>query len=210
MDLVYEVIRLYQSARQVRPAHHKVTRGRSRSISSDLEDLFALFLVNKIQCDHIYVDQPIAILEQRQPRCPDITIARDNQLTAFCDLKTDMGWDRKGLGPLCRRHYQWLHEARGKTARLNEKKGAAKTGKSYEVSKRATYSVVILHEHNVKADLLRNDISAVRKQLGPDLDVFILTRGGHPNAYNIGARELRKTIHLRHDDLRALVNRLNG
>ena len=77
------------------------------------------------------------------------------------------------------------------------------------MSKDATYSVVILHEHNMNAELLKDEISAVKKQLGRDLDVFILTRGGHPNEYNIGARELRKTIHLRRDDLRALVNRLN-
>jgi hypothetical protein len=120
-----------------------------------------------------------------------------------------MGWDRKGLGPLCRRHYQWLHKARGKIAILNEKKGAAKTRRFYKVSGRATYSVVILHEHNINAELLKSEISAVKRQSGRDLDVFILTRGGHPNEYNISARELRKTIRLRHDDLIALVNRLN-
>ena len=186
MDLVYEVIKLYQSARQIRPAHHKVSRGRSRSISSCLEDLFAVFLANKMKCDHVYVDQPISIPYQR-PRYPAITVARDNQLTAFCDLKTDMGWDRKGLGPLCRRHYQWLHKARVKIAILNEKKGAAKTRRSYKVSKRATYSVVILHEHNINAELLKDQISGVNKQFGRDLDVFILTRGRHPNEYNIDA-----------------------
>jgi hypothetical protein len=173
-----------------------------------MEDLFAFFLANKIKCDHVYVDQPISIPEQ-QPRYHDITVVRDSQLAAFCDLKTDMGWNRKGLVRLCRRHHQWLREARGKTAILNEKEGTSKKRRSYEVSKRATYSVVILHGHNISAESLNDQISGVKKQFGGDLDVFILTRGGHPNEYGISARKLRKKIHLRRDDLIALLKKLD-
>jgi hypothetical protein len=173
-----------------------------------LEGLFAVFLANKIKCDHVFVDQPISVSGQRL-RYPDIAVARDEQLTGFCDLKTGMGWDRKGLRALCRRHCQWLQKARGKIAGLNEKEGLDKRRRSYKVSERATYSVVILHEHNINTEVLKDQISTVKKQSGRDLDVFILTRGGHPNEYGIDAGKLRRAIHLRHGEIRALVNRLS-
>ena len=76
------------------------------------------------------------------------------------------------------------------------------------MSKRARYSVVILREHNINPELLKDQISGVKKQFGRDLDVFILLRGRHPNE-PIHPEKLRKDIHLRHGDVRALVKRLS-
>lgn len=61
---IESVIDLYKAARQITLPFafesEKIRRGRSHTISSLTEDLFAYFLVNKFpQVDKIVIDQPI-------------------------------------------------------------------------------------------------------------------------------------------------------
>lgn len=205
-DFISGVIGLYQSARRIKPAHRKISRGRSRPTPPLLEDLFAAFLVSKVKCDHVYVDQPISIPGYRQIRYPDITIVRHGEMFAFCDLKTDMGWHRDGLGSLCKRHYQWLHAARGKKARLRD--GVTKEQKMIKISSKAIYNIVILHEHNINSESLNRQIAAAKRKYSGSIDIFVLTEGRHPNDYDTPPRTLRNEIVMKQPDLRTLIHKI--
>lgn len=125
-NFIYKIIELYQTARKPKFPNKKIKRGRSHSIASSSEDLFAHFLINKVKPDLIYVDQPISIEGFKTQNYPDISIVHNNVVTAFCDLKMDMGWDRAGLFDLCKKQNKWIGGVRGKKCKIRD--GVTKTG----------------------------------------------------------------------------------
>ena len=71
----------YVNARKVMVGNReakRVFRGRSRSISSIAEDLFAklLFREFKLQRIYIFVDQPISLIDKEKTFYPDIFICK--------------------------------------------------------------------------------------------------------------------------------------
>ena len=137
-EFIRQVIRLYRSARRPKFINKKVSRGRSHSISSAVEDLFACYLASNIKCDHIYTDQPISVPGVDRQVYPDLVIVRNNRIVALIDLKMDMGWNRGGLYTLCKKHYNRINKIRGKECRLRE--GVSKKQHSYIIGKKTTIS----------------------------------------------------------------------
>lgn len=70
-----------------------ISRGHSRSISTDVEDSVAIFisdiLDDKIE---IFIDSSIRVDKIHRP---DILIVKDNKVIALIELKAQMGWCRK-------------------------------------------------------------------------------------------------------------------
>jgi hypothetical protein len=103
-QFIARVIESYQIARKPIYSNPKLSRGRSHSVASRVEDLFAFYLVNKINCDRIYIDQPISVVGSKAQIYPDIVIVKNKKITALCDVKMDLGWKRNELFNFCRRH----------------------------------------------------------------------------------------------------------
>lgn len=204
-EFVLGVIKLYQSAREPKFVNQKISRGKSHSISSLTEDLFAHFLSGQIECDHIYIDQPINIDGFKNLICPDLVTVRDNCITAFIDFKMDMGWNRYGLYDLCKKQYDRLKKARGKKCKLKE--GISKKEHFYIIDREATFSVVIFTDRNINQDLLKRQVQK-SLDLKPDLEIFILTSRKHPNEYHISPEDLIQKVEIRDDEFKKLINRL--
>lgn len=79
-DFILNIIKLYQKSRETSFYNKKIKRGRSRSISSSAEDLFALYLADKIDCDFIFVDQPISVIGHKSQFYPDIVVIKNNNI----------------------------------------------------------------------------------------------------------------------------------
>ena len=203
-EFVGNVIKLYHEARILAFPHKKIKRGESRSISSLAEDLFAKFIVEKIKCQTIYVNQPMFIPALGK-RKPDIAVVRDNAITAFCDLKTSMGYNREGLYSLCQRHSDWIRKARGKQCTLID--GVTKEKRAYAISGSASYSVVILTDTNINPKLLAEQIEGAAR-LNPFISIYILTSGAGLNEYR-PAQEILKKVKIRQGDLIQLIKQLN-
>ncbi len=206
-EFIYRVIKLYHSARRPKFPNHKIKRGRSRSISPFLEDLFALFLVDQVRCEKIYVDQPISVSGIKDQNYPDISIVRGGKITSFCDLKTDLGWNRRGLVDLCRHHYRWVQRARGRGCTLKD--GVTKEVSLHQISKHASYNVVILSKHNINPELL-STMRTKAKVFSPAVDVFVLTSKEHLNKYGIAPKALLKKVLPPEPDFRELLHKLNA
>lgn len=204
-EFVFEVIRLYQSARNSKFPNRKISRRRSHSTSSSVEDLFAHFLSGQIECDHIYIDQPISIDGFKNPIYPDLAIVHNNHITAFIDFKMDLGWNRDGLYDLCKKQYDRLKKARGKKCKLKE--GISKKEHFYVIDGEATFSVVIFTDRNINQDLLRHQVQKLL-DLRPDLEIFILTSREHPNEHHISPEDLIQKMEIKDDEFKKLINRL--
>ncbi len=206
-EFIYKVIYLYRKARKPVFANAKIKRGRSRSIASLLEDLFAAFLIENVKCEYIYVDQPLSVVGLTKQAYPDISITRNGLITSFCDLKTNLGWNRDGLADLCEHHFRWLKNVRGKTCVLYD--GVNKKEENYKISKRASYNIVILSECNIKSALLKEQIENANR-FRPDIEIFTLTsKQTNLNSYDETVGELRKKADIHYPVFKKLIQKLN-
>lgn len=205
-DLIYKIITLYRTARKSKFPNKKIKRGRSHSVASSIEDLFARFLVNKVKPGLIYVDQPISVEGFKTQNYPDISIIHNNIITAFCDLKMDMGWNRAGLFSLCKEQNKWIGGVRGEKCKIRD--GVTKTDSFYRIGARATYNIVLISNQNINQTLLNKQIEN-SKRFNPKVEVFVLTSGEHPNAYGISIENLMKKIVINKNDSKRLVKKLS-
>lgn len=213
-DFVKKIIELYRSARISKFPDPKIRRGRSHSISSFAEDLFAKYLIGKIKADFIYVDQPISIRGSKAQSYPDIVVVKNSKLIAFCDLKTDLGFNRDGLFALCKKHNFWLKRVAGKNCKIRD--GVTKKDYIFKINKSASYNIVLISGRNINKEKLYNQIQKSKK-FSPKIDIFILTEGKndknrkqykvHLNDYGKSLRELLDRVKSR-DDFSRLVKKL--
>jgi len=206
-EFILNIIKLYQEARISKFQDFKIRRGRSRSVSSDAEDMFALFLSKKIDCDCIYVDQPISIDGRGVHFYPDIVIIKNNKITSFCDLKMDLGWKRDGLYSFCQKYKEYLALIKDKDCKIRD--GITKEDKHYNISSTASFNVVIVSDQNINPKTLKNHLENIKK-LGGDVEIYILSKKEHPNTYGYTKEKLIKKIEINDADFNRLINKLNN
>ena len=207
-NFILGIIKAYNEARKSRPANSKIHRGRSHSISSIAEDLFANYLVaNDEKIELIFVDQPIYLKAIKQFFYPDITIVKKGAITAFMDLKMDLGWSRNELVKLCIKHGQTVLNAKGEEC--NVKDGITKLSRPLKISKRVTYSVVIINRRN-SGNNLDSQAQDVKK-LRPSIDLFLLCNSTsyHTNRYNVKPRELVDKLAINKKAFKQLLKKIN-
>lgn len=185
----------YRKARIPIVKNKKINRGRSRSISSISEDLFANYLIsNDKKIDQIYVDQSIYIKKLQKAIYPDIVIVRNNTITSLLDLKMDLGWNRKGLVDLCKKHGRTVKKARGTVCKISER--ATENSTELQISETINYGIVIISKRNSGSALNEQIMEA--KEIQPDINVYLLCRNDrkHPNDYDkkISPKKLVKLL----------------
>lgn len=157
-----------------------LSRGRSHSISSELEDLVACWIAENLDLSpykyEIFIDQPIKIQGRRNSKYPDIMICKkdgDNQLTCkyMCDIKTDIGWIRNGLGDLCDDHSK-LIEGLSKSG-VSSHRGVNKQPIKIKMDC-SYYDIIVVSPGN----------GSVKKEDKPNSQTYLLCDGEHLNSYN--------------------------
>lgn len=207
-DFILNIIKLYQSARDTKFSHDKINRGRSHSISSFTEDLFAEFLAENIECDEIYIDQPISIDGVKGVSYPDIVVVRKKVVIGTCDLKMDMGWNREGLFDLCEKSFNAVKSMRGKCGKANVPDGLDKKELRFTVSSDYFHNIVIISDQNsgkIKLEEQRNKTLL----FNPSVNVFILTSKEHLNSYRVEAKDLLNKVVINEDEFSALLKTFN-
>lgn len=205
---ISEIIKLYQFSRKTKYAHEKIKRGRSHSVSSLSEDLFAKYLVENIECDEIYVDQPVSVDGVKKISYPDIVVVRGDTIVGTCDLKVDLGWNREGLFELCKNSFEYLKEIQGKECKINNGL-ITKEIKRYKVSKKCCHNIVIISDKNINAVNLEEQRKEVKKKFGSLVNVFILSGGAHLNTYSVTVKKLMEKVTVRESEFDELLKTLS-
>lgn len=205
-EFLERIIRLYQDARISKYADSKISRGRSHSISSVVEDLFANYLIlSDSKIDKILVDQPVFVEGVKSTFYPDITVIRNGKISAFFDLKMDLGWNRDGLSGLCKKDKELIEVIRSKSCTFKD--GSTKERGTYEISDSAVYDIVIISDQNIAKPKLDAQISEV-EMLSDFVKVHILSKNEHPNTYGLEPAELLEKIEVNHSAFSVLANRI--
>lgn len=204
-QFIREVKSLYIQAREPRFIGSRVERGRSRSISSDLEDLMAAYL-EKQDCQNdrtFFVDQPINL--DGRIRYPDIMIQNSNGVIEnLIDMKTDMGWARGKLIELAEEWNKRIGSIRSQDA-VKFKRGRDKTVVPGTFSKRLKYHIVVLSMKN-GGKVTEKHFDIIKNGAFPNVEIYKLSLGEHPNTY-AESDKIKKTS-ANFDDFDALQRNL--
>jgi len=109
-----KIIELYNQSRDPKFYNPNIQRGRSSSISSELEDLTAFFIAlnNPNKCSY-FTDQPMKF-EGSTTKYPDIVIQnKDKSIRNLIDVKTDIGWNRDGMFSFCEEWEKRIESIKG-------------------------------------------------------------------------------------------------
>lgn len=204
-EFILGVIDLYHNARLSKFKNEKVRRGRSRSVPSDTEDLFANFLFEKIHCDLIYVDQPITLDGAKKQFYPDIVVVKDGVIKAFCDLKMDLGWKRNDLYNFCKKLKEDLRGIKGKKCKIRD--GVTKEDKWLNIDNEVSFNIVIVSGKNITSDKMEKHKNNIQL-LGRDVELFILSDKKHPNKYGYKPDELIELMKVNDDEFERLFQKL--
>ncbi|MCX8974727.1 hypothetical protein NLN78_14280 [Citrobacter portucalensis] len=207
-NLITALIDLYTAARNTRFPSRNVLRGRSHSVSSEFEDLFANYLSNCMNDDHyFYVDQPISIFcPTPKIQYPDILILKDGIASHLLDIKMDNGWNRHGLKDFSNAKNILMDEINGCDFKYNEVLDNTKVPKEAKFSNHVTYHIVFATSVNGSKNL-EHDAKQLETK---NVKLYILTDKTHPNHYGANRIGIQEKINIRKDEFSRLISNLNN
>ncbi len=200
-----KIIELYFNSREPKFYNPNIFRGRSYSISSELEDLAALFIAlnNPNKCNY-YTDQPIKFIGSNT-KYPDIVIQQeDGTIRDLIDIKTDTGWNRNGMLQFCKEWESQIEAVKGSITEFS--KGKTKQKKSGCFSEDLKYHVVVVSQVNSGKQILK-DYDLVLNQCA-NVNLYILSDGMHPNNYGISQEEILNGIKINYPEFERLLGHI--
>ncbi len=177
-ELFRQLVYVYVNARKPLFYHPNIRRGRSHSVSSKVEDLFAYFLsINLTEDYKFYVDQPMSIGKNRL--YPDIAVAKDGHVKHIFDIKTDLGWKRDKIVEFCSETQERLKIFENE--RLSIIDGITKKPTEIDTEKELFYHIIVLSGKNISKEKLDKAIKHVSTL--DKVNIYVLFPDVHPNAY---------------------------
>lgn len=198
-----KIIELYHQSRIPKYYNPNIKRGRSSSISSDIEDLTALFIAlnNPKQCFY-FIDQPMKF-EGSTTKYPDVVIQNhEGKIENLIDVKTDIGWKRDGLYPFCLEWEKRIESVKGTSTSFLQ--GEDKSIQHGDFTKNLKYHVVVVTKIN-SGNRLLSDYERVKNEL-TNVQLYILSDGIHPNNYKYSANETINKIIIYRDEFDRLIS----
>lgn len=185
-EFVDSVIDLYKSARQITLPfaydNEKIRRGRSHTISSLTEDLFAYFLIDTFpQIDKVVIDQPISFRPTERARTiyPDLALIQNGTINTLIDTKMDLGRKRGEIVNLFNSAQYNVRELRGKQGWFRD--GITKELFPATVAENLKYFIVVISRQNINQAFLNSELEKLPNSNFCDVQFYFLTDKVHPN-----------------------------
>lgn len=153
----------------------QIKRGMAHTVSSYLEDLFAVFIATKINRRDIayYVDKIISIRfnegEKAKSFKPDLMIINNGQLTHYFDLKSNLGWNRDAQEYLTNKD-AFIKKIKGRPAWIRDKYD--KSVQHLEISEDLKYHMVVVFGGNINQKTMDTNIHLAQNLKHVSIDVL--------------------------------------
>ena len=193
-EFIYKIVEAYQKAYDLasEKKDERVKRGKQHSISGIAEDLFAVYLADKIEGADLkfYIDLNISVKLNKDSRAmsfrPDLYILKDEVITHYFDFKTDLGWNRD-FTPYLKEKNQRIQDIRGKKCKSKNC--------NFTISDKVKYQVVLLNGSNGGNTDAHKEAAAKL----PGVEMYVLTTGKHPNC------KVRKEVNISEEVFNKLI-----
>lgn len=192
------IVEAYHAARVPLHPHVKLTRGESRSVASESEDLLAYYLVTRIpSIERILINQPMTTMTHDRIK-PDLAICRGTEICALADVKMDLGFKRDRFGTTLLNCDALIATLRGQSVDMMERSETKKKRVKLSISPRAKYLFVVVSPLNI-TDQLYQEFKKVASTL-KNTSMHVLTKGRiHPNQPGLTKEEVAKRIGICND-----------
>lgn len=143
----------------------KIRRGMAHSVSGYTEDLFAVFIAEKINRKDLQflVDKVISVRlggsNKAKSFKPDLAIIDNNVLTHYFDMKTNLGWNRAFDGYLHEKN-EFMRQLKGSHPWINFSK---EPDQHLTVAESCIYQMVVVYGSNINLDLLAHNLEQAKK-----------------------------------------------
>jgi hypothetical protein len=206
-EFIEKIITLYRNARQTTFPVDNIKRGKSHSISSQVEDLFAFYISELVDNNiEILIDQPISfnLFGKSKTIYADIAMIKDNVVYQVWDLKTDLGWKRDSFVQFCKDKILLVKGASGQILKLKD--GEFKTERILKFSDNLTFNIVVVSGKNIST--AKGERNIVETKNLENVGVYFLTNNIHPNSYEFEINELLNRMNFNTNDFEAMKNRI--
>lgn len=186
-EFVDKINREYQKANDLLEGNggYNIIRGTAHPVSGYMEDVFALYMaerINKISIQHL-VDKLISIRFRKNGRAttfkPDLAILENNELKEYFDLKTNLGWNRD-LEKYLTKKNELIQMIKGRNGWIHFSK---ENIQEIRYSNKLKYKMVVFNGWNINPDQLIKNIEFASKL--ENVELFIL------NTWNKETGELK-------------------
>ncbi len=153
---------------------YDISRGTAHSVSGYMEDLFALYVAQKIgsKSNKYLVDKLISIKFSKNEKAttfkPDLTIIKENTLSQYFDLKTNLGWNRDLEKYLIKKD-RLIQKIKGRKGWIHFNK---ENIQEIQFSNSLKYKIVIFNGWNIRKNKLQKNIEIADKL--ENVEIFIL------------------------------------
>lgn len=138
-----------------------IKRGMAHVMSGYLEDLFALYIaqkVNRIDVEY-FVDKVISIRfsdgEKAISFKPDLAIIDDGVMTHYFDLKSNLGWNRNAENYMLDKN-RFIEKLKGQNAWIRDKHD--KSVSNIKISNTLQYNMVVVFGGNINSTQMDNNL----------------------------------------------------
>jgi len=201
--LFRELVNIYHNARNPFFYHPNIKRGRSHTIASKVEDLFAFFLSLNLTKDYQFlVDQPLN--KGKKQFYPDISIIDNGALIHAFDVKTDLGWKRNEFSNFCRDKNNEIKDFF--RSELSATDGISKKKFTITTLPEFHYHVVVLSGCNIKKEKLEEHLSAIKKLAY--VHAYVLFPEDHPNYYGNDVEQFISSVKINEEAFERLEKAL--
>ncbi len=206
---VKNIVMAYQNARNTVSPNKKLLRGRSHTVSSVAEDLFAEYLVSSDSAiSQIYIDQAMSVAGSNKKFYPDIVVVKGNEIVLLIDLKMDLGYMRKDILSTCKKHHDLSREIRGKECKDIKTGDDKHTVTGLKFSKNIQYDIAVITSKNISKSAIDEQLHKL-KEAKISTRVHILTTGIHPNEYGLKVQEILDNITINERSFKDIIETLS-
>lgn len=142
---------------------YKIKRGMAHVMSGYLEDLFALYIAQKVNRKDVeyFVDKVISIRfsenEKAKSFKPDLAIVDNGVMTHYFDLKSNLGWNRNAENYMLDKN-RFIEKLKGQNAWIQDKHD--KSVLDIKISDALQYNMVVVFGGNINPTQMDNNFKA--------------------------------------------------
>lgn len=206
---VATIVKLYHDARKPYFPNPDLLRGEGRSISSIVEDLFAKYTLEATNRRFkILINQPLSyfVHSHRYNIKPDLTLIQGDKIVCLVDLKTDIGYNRKGFFSQCKHKNNSILRIRGKNLSGQKLIGYKKNPFELRAIKGLVYHTVIISGENISRK--RMETIKFRFKTLKASALYVLTINLHPNQSTMTVNETMSKINIVNSEFSKFLSKI--
>jgi hypothetical protein len=183
-ELINKIHELYKRSHISMYPHDRIFRGEGRSVSSEMEDLFAKYLIEELPDDiTLFINQTITSgsKSKRIRVKPDVMVVRNNEIKTLIDLKMDLGYKRSEFSSFWDERDSLMPKMYGKEFSYYKPSIDGKEKIISKLSSNAKLFFMVVSNLNIDDHNLNDVVSRISKKRYSNL--YFLFEGIHPNDY---------------------------